>query len=201
MGGKRAARRVAPEAATQQITLLEPDVAVLAHLLRENLRLAADFATRYEVGRTPIAPDLRAINAPADAAAYLRTEMEDLAQEQLRALLLDTKNQVLGVVLIYQGSLNAISVRLAECFREAVRANAAGLILVHNHPSGRAQPSPEDVRLTRDAAQAGDLLGIQLLDHVVIGRGEHVSLRERGLYTPAARLPLSMPPKGEDQPC
>lgn len=184
MAGKRTPRRIAPASARQQITLLEPDAAALAHLLRENLRLAADFATRYEVGRTAVAPDRRAINAPGDAVAYLRAEMEDLAQEQLRALLLDTKNQVLQVVLVYQGSLNAISVRLAECFREAVRSNAAGLILVHNHPSGRAEPSPEDVRLTRDAAQAGELLGIQLLDHVVIGRGEHVSLRERGLYDP-----------------
>ena len=185
MRAKRTPRRVDPSAATQQITLLEPDAAALAHLLRENLRLAADFATRYEVGRTSIAPDRRAIGSPADAAAYLRVEMEDLAQEQLRALLLDTKNQVLGVVLIYQGSLSAVPVRLAECFREAVRANAAGLILLHNHPSGRAEPSPEDVRLTREAAQAGELLGIQLLDHVVIGRGEHTSLRERGLFTPA----------------
>jgi DNA repair protein RadC len=75
-------------------------------------------------------------------------------------------------------------VRLAECFREAVREGATALVLVHNHPSGRPEPSPEDVRLTAEAARAGELLGIEVLDHVVLARAGFRSLRAAGLYTP-----------------
>ena len=74
--------------------------------------------------------------------------------------------------------------RLAECFREAVREGATALVLVHNHPSGRPEPSPEDVRLTDDAARAGELLGVEVLDHVILGRSGFSSLRATGLYTP-----------------
>jgi len=83
---------------------------------------------------------------------------------------------------------NAIVIRLADCFREAVRVGAAAVVLAHNHPSGDPTPSPEDVRVTREAAQVGDLLGIEVLDHVVIssGPGNFVSLRERGFYRPAS---------------
>jgi DNA repair protein RadC len=129
---------------------------------------------------------VRVIRSPADVAAYLGPEMADLAQEQLRVLLLNTKNHVVGTCLVYQGGVNATVVRLADCFREAVRASAPAVILVHNHPSSDPTPSPEDVRLTREAAQAGDLLGIDVLDHVILGGQAHVSLRERGLYTPSS---------------
>lgn len=110
--------------------------------------------------------------------------MTELAQEQLRVVLLNTKNQVLGASLVYQGGLNSIVVRLADCFREAVQVNAAAILLVHNHPSGDPEPSNEDVRVTREAAEAGELLGIDLLDHVIVGGRAFVSLRERGFYRP-----------------
>jgi len=83
--------------------------------------------------------------------------------------------------MVYQGNVSTAVARMAELFREAVVANAPAVILVHNHPSGDPDPSPEDVRLTRDAAQAARLLSIDLLDHVIVGRGRFVSLKERGV--------------------
>ena len=165
-----------------------PDVADLLHLARQNLRLLSDLAAHYEVARLGPPVNSRSIAKPLDVAEYLAPELADLAQEQLRAVLLDTKHHILGCCLVYQGGNNAVNIRLADCFREAVRAGAAALVLAHNHPSGDATPSPEDVALTADAARVGALLGIEVLDHVIIGRtDQHVSLRERGLFTPAAR--------------
>ena len=93
----------------------------------------------------------------------------------------DTKNAVLGVRMVYQGSLNTSVVRPGELFREAVKEGCAALIVVHNHPSGDPTPSPEDVAVTRDIVKAGEIMGIDVLDHVVIGEGRYVSMKERGL--------------------
>lgn len=164
-----------------------PEAAELLHLARQNLRLLTDLAAHYEVARLGPPVDDRTISRPQDVVAYLAPEMADLAQEQLRVVLLTTKNTVIGCCLVYQGGINAISVRLADCFREAVRAGAAALILVHNHPSSDPTPSPEDVALTAEAARVGALLGVDVLDHLIIGgQGRHVSLRERGLFTPTS---------------
>jgi DNA repair protein RadC len=168
---------------THQISLLPPDAATLLHLIRENLRLLADLSERYEVSGLSPRFDRPTVRNPADVAAYLSAEM---ATEQLRVVLLDTRNHVIGNTLVYQGGLNATVIRLGDCFREAVAKGAAAVVLVHNHPSGDPTPSPEDVRLTGEAAQAGDLLGVELLDHIVIGQSGHVSLCELGLYYPAA---------------
>lgn len=121
------------------------------------------------------------ILSPADAANLLMAEMSLLPQEHLRTLLLDSRNRVMKIHTVYVGSLNAASVRVAELFREAIRANCASLILAHNHPSGDPTPSAEDVQLTRSAAEAGQLLGIDVLDHLIIGRQRFVSMKERGL--------------------
>ena len=173
---------------TRQISLLPPDAATLLHLVRENLRLLADLAGRYEVSGVTPTLDRPTIRNPADVATYLGTELSELAQEQLRVVLLDSGNQVIATSLVYQGGLNATVIRLGDCFREAVAHGAAAVVLVHNHPSGDPTPSPEDISLTADAARAGDLLGVDLLDHVVIGRSGHVSLRERGLYSPNCQV-------------
>jgi len=128
------------------------------------------------------APQERAqVRSPADVANLLMMEMSLLEQEHLRAVLLDTKNYVMRTTTIYAGSLNTAVVRVGEVFREAIRANAASLILAHNHPSGDPTPSPEDVRVTEMIVEAGTLLDIQVLDHLVIGRNRYVSLKERGL--------------------
>lgn len=178
-----------PPADAQQLSLLPPEAAALLHLVRENLRLLAELVNRYEVGRLEAPADERVVRCPADVAEYLGAELSELAQEQLRVILLDTKNRVLGVQLVYQGGINATAIRLADCFREAVARGAAAVILVHNHPSGEPTPSPEDARLTEEAGRAGELLGIELLDHVVVARQGHVSLREHGLYTPGRLAP------------
>lgn len=172
----------------RQLSLIPPDAAALLHLVRENLRLLAELVTRYEVGRLEAPAEDRSVRCPADVAAYLGAELSDLAQEQLRVLLLDTKNRIVGTQLVYQGGLNTTAIRLADCFREAVARGAAAVIFTHNHPSGDPTPSPEDVRLTREAGQVGELLGIELLDHIVVGRQGHVSLHERGLYVPGPQV-------------
>ena len=123
------------------------------------------------------------ITQPSDVYHLLGAEMATLEQEHLRVLLLDRKNHVLGAPVLYRGSLVGTTVRLAEVFREAVRQNVAHIVLVHNHPSGDPTPSPEDVRVTRDAVRAGELLDIAVLDHIIIGRGEtaYISLMADGL--------------------
>ena len=169
------------------------------HLVRENLRLLTDLANRCEVGCLDVAVETRTLRCPDDLAGYLGTEMAQLAQEQLRVANLDLKNHLLSTSLVYQGGLNATVIRLADCFREAVRLGAAAIILVHNHPSGDPTPSPEDVRLTAEAGRVGELLGIDVLDHLVIGRPGFVSLRERGLYDPGRQLnaaPAMLPRPG-----
>ena len=122
------------------------------------------------------------IGSPADAANLLMYKMAGLDQEYLYVILLDTRNRVLGVPQeVYHGSLNTSLIRVGELFREAVKINAAALIVAHNHPSGDPSPSPEDVAVTRAVVEAGKLLDIDVLDHLVIGRHRFVSLKERGL--------------------
>jgi DNA repair protein RadC len=145
---------------------------------------AAQIKAAIELGRrlTLESPEERpAINSPADAAALVQYEMSALEQEHLRALLLDRRNRVLETVEIYRGSVNSSQVRVGEVFKEAVRKNASAIIVVHNHPSGDPTPSPDDVAVTRAIVQAGKLLDIDVLDHLVIGQGRWVSLKERGL--------------------
>ncbi len=122
-----------------------------------------------------------AIHSPADAAALVEYEMSALQQEHLWVINLDTRNRLINIERLYQGSLNSSTVRVGELFRGAIQKNAAGIIVVHNHPSGDPAPSPEDINLTRSVVQAGKLLDIELLDHLVIGRGRFISLKERGL--------------------
>lgn len=122
-----------------------------------------------------------AINSPADAAALVQVEMSLLEKEHLRTILLDRRNRVLEIVEIYQGSVSSSQVRVGEVFQAAISRHASALILIHNHPSGDPTPSPDDVAVTRAIVQAGKLLDIDLLDHLVIGQGKWVSLKERGL--------------------
>jgi DNA repair protein RadC len=119
------------------------------------------------------------ITGPADVANLVMMEMGLLEREEMRVVLLDTKNRVLRIVRVYSGSLNAAVVRVGELFRDAIRANAASVILLHNHPSGDPTPSPEDIRVTEEAVHAGRLLDIEVLDHLIIGRGRFTSLKER----------------------
>ena len=156
--------------------------AALLEALRANLHLLGELAVRYDVATRPEGPeDLPAINCPEDVRRLLGPEMSALAQEQLRVLLLNTRNQVVGQRVVYQGNVNSSIVRPAEVLRPAVLEAVPSIIVSHNHPSGDPTPSPEDAAITRELAQAGKLLGIELLDHVVIGGERFVSLKERGL--------------------
>jgi DNA repair protein RadC len=107
--------------------------------------------------------------------------MRHLEQEELRVLLLNTKNVVTGMVTVYVGNLAGSSVRVGEVFRDAVRRQAAAIVVVHNHPSGDPSPSADDRRITAELAEAGRLLDIELLDHVVVARDGWVSLRALGV--------------------
>jgi len=144
----------------------------------------AQLKAALELGRRLLitSPDARPqITSPLDAANLLMLEMGGLEQEHLRTLLLDTKNRVLASPTVYVGNVNASIIRVSEIFREAVRENATALIVAHNHPSGDPTPSPEDVQVTRSIVEAGSLLGIDVLDHLIIGHQCFVSLKERGL--------------------
>jgi DNA repair protein RadC len=145
---------------------------------------AAQIKAAVELGRrlTLEAPEERpGINSPADAAALVSYEMSALEQEHLRVILLDRRNRVMETVEVYKGSVNSSQVRVGELFKEAVRKNASAIIVIHNHPSGDPTPSPDDVAVTRAIVQAGKLLDVEVLDHLVIGQGRWVSLKERGL--------------------
>jgi len=145
---------------------------------------AAQIKAAIELGRRLAleAPAERpTINSPADAAALISYEMSALEQEHLRVILLDRRNRVITITEVYKGSVNSSQVRVGEVFKEAVRQNASALIVIHNHPSGDPTPSPDDVAVTRAIVQAGKLLDVEVLDHLVIGQGKWVSLKERGL--------------------
>lgn len=145
---------------------------------------AVQIKAALELGRRMVASAPRErprVTSPADAANLLMSEMMFLEQEHLRVILLNTRNEVLAAPTIYQGSLNTSVIRIAELFRTAVRANAAAIIVAHNHPSGDPSPSPEDIRVTRQLVKSGELLDINVLDHIIIGRQRFVSLKERRL--------------------
>ena len=109
----------------------------------------------------------------------LRLDMGQLDREELRIVSLDTKQRVLSVDLVYRGSVNASLIRIGELFKSPVRWNATAAILAHNHPSGDPAFSPEDCAVTREAVQAGNLLDIHIIDHIIVGRDGWISLRQR----------------------
>jgi DNA repair protein RadC len=121
------------------------------------------------------------ISSPDQVAALVQTEMGLLSQESLRVILLNTKNHVVAIREVYKGSVNSAQVRVGEVFREAIRENCPSIIVAHNHPSGDPTPSPDDIAVTRDMIQAGSLLDIEVLDHIVIGGGRWISMKQKRL--------------------
>ena len=140
-------------------------------------RLRAGTSGRRSTGPPGAGPSA----GPRDLAERLVAELGHLEREELRVVLLDTRNGVLAMPTVYVGNVSVALVRIGELFRDAVRLHAARLILVHNHPSGDPTPSPDDLHLTAEAVAAGRLLDIAVLDHLVIGHGAFVSLRDRGV--------------------
>lgn len=129
--------------------------------------------------------DVLKLQGPAEAIQFVRRvvlpEGECFEQEELYVVLVTVKSQPTHVVMVYRGSVSSVPIRIADLFREAVRVNAASIIVAHCHPSGDPAPSPDDVRVTREAVAAGKLLGIEVLDHVIVAGRRFVSMRERGL--------------------
>jgi len=121
------------------------------------------------------------ITSPEDVFNYMMEEMRYLEQEEFRIILLNIKNKVLGVETIFRGGLNSSIVHPREIFRLALRRSAASLILLHNHPSGDPTPSAEDISVTRRLVEAGEVMGVNILDHIVMGEGRFLSFREKGL--------------------
>jgi DNA repair protein RadC len=121
------------------------------------------------------------IHSPEEAAQLILHDMGALEQEELWVILLDTRNKLISIENIYRGSLNSSQVRVGELFKNAIRRNSASLIVAHNHPSGDPTPSPDDIAVTRAIIEAGKLLDVDVLDHLVIGSGKFISMKQRGL--------------------
>jgi len=146
--------------------------------------VAARLKAALELGRrmmTESSEDPVMIKSPGDAACFLMPELMHLEQEHFVVLMLDTRMHLIGKVTLYKGSVNSLSVRTAEVFTEAIRRGASSIMVAHNHPSGDPSPSPEDIAITRVIKEAGEILAIELVDHIIIGRKRFISLRERGL--------------------
>jgi DNA repair protein RadC len=159
------------------------EIAELAPLPGVGQRRAAALVSGLELGRRAAAawPDSTwRVRSPADVGEQMLPGMRGLEAEELRVLLLNTKNVVAAMRTVYVGNLAGSAVRVGEVFRDAVREQAAAIVVVHNHPSGDPTPSGDDLRITAELAEAGRLLDIELLDHIVIGRQSWVSLRSLG---------------------
>lgn len=164
----------------------------VASLSPENLHIALKSDNPPQAVRD-LVDTLRAVLCPinreqirssADAASLLMVEMAYLDQEQMRTILLDTRNRIHSIVTVYKGSLNQSTIRVGELYKEALRYNSASIIVAHNHPSGDPVPSPEDILITQRIVEAGELLDVECLDHLVIGQGRWVSMRRLNLGFP-----------------
>ncbi len=142
------------------------------------LKAALELGRRASASTQPVQPVIR---SATDAKNYLLSDFVDEEQEKFLVVLLDTKHHVVGKETLYRGTLNQTAVRPAEVFREAVRANCAAVLVAHNHPSGDPTPSADDVATTARLEKIGDLLEIELVDHIIMTRDSALSLRERGL--------------------
>jgi len=145
---------------------------------------ASQIMAAIELGRRVMraAPEDRPrVDSPQSVVQLLLSELAYADQEHVKVVLIDTRNFVIATPTIYKGTLNTTSIRVGEIFKEAIRRNAAAIIIAHNHPSGDPTPSPEDVVLTRRIVEAGKLLNITVMDHLILGHGRWVSMKDRRL--------------------
>lgn len=139
----------------------------------------------FELGRRSHLPnrlERTVVKHPDDAADYLMSDLAQLMQEHFVVLFLNVKNEIIHKQTIFIGSLNASIVHPREIFREAVKRSAASIICAHNHPSGNPTPSPEDIEVTKRIAEAGGIIGIELLDHIIIGDYRYISMKGKGFF-------------------
>jgi len=141
---------------------------------------AAQIMAAMEIARrmtNEIGDQKPAIMSPDDAAALVKFEMSALEQEELWVMLLDTRYRLIDTEELYRGSLNASSIRIGEIFKSAIRKNAAAVIVMHNHPSGDTTASPEDIAMTQEMVRAGELLNVEVVDHLIIGGNRFLSMK------------------------
>ena len=151
----------------------------IGHKAASRMKATAEIGRRLALPRT--LPD-NEITSPGDLANLLMPEMRYLSQEELRIVVVNTRNQILGVNTVYRGRGNCIQVDIGDLFKHVLRyEKGQAFFLAHNHPSGDPSPSSDDIEITKKVVAAGKLMGLQLLDHMVIGDGRFVSLRERGM--------------------
>lgn len=142
---------------------------------------AAQVLAAIELGRRTVLENLKEkkkITSPLDVVEFFMAEMEHLKKEHFKIVMLDTKNQIIATEEVSVGNLNSSIVHPREVYKEAIKRSSASIILVHNHPSGDPTPSKEDINITRRLVECGELLGIRVLDHVIIGKKRHISLKE-----------------------
>lgn len=147
-----------------------------ASQIKAAFELANRLEGHSEVGNKPV------VKAPDDVASVVRGKLKDKKKEHFLALLLDTRGRLIKTAEISVGSLDSSIVHPREVFKEAISASAASVIFVHNHPSGNPEASEDDIKLTKRLAEAGDIMGIDVLDHIIIGGKNHVSLKRQGLF-------------------
>lgn len=141
-----------------------------------SLRVVRESGARYDL-------DNKKITCPKDTVKIFNKvfEMDIRAEEVLALMTLDTKNQITGMFIVSQGSINSSIVHPREVYKRALLQNSANIIIAHNHPSGLPDPSKEDINITRRLDEAGKIIGINLLDHIIIGNDRYVSLKEKGI--------------------
>jgi DNA repair protein RadC len=145
---------------------------------------AAQIQAAIELGRRVVRADPEKrprVDSPESVAQLLMSELAHADQEHVKVVLIDSRNGVIATPTIYVGTVNTTSMRVGEVFKEAIRQNAAAIIIAHNHPSGDPTPSPEDVILTRKIVEAGELLNIKVMDHLILGHNRWVSMKQRRL--------------------
>lgn len=163
------------EADLQELT----DITGIKAAKATQLLAVSEIAKRYGNFRSG---DEYRITTPEDAADLVMNEMRDLKREVLKVLILNTKNVVTGSLDASIGTLSSSIVHPRDIFRDAIKRNAASIIMVHNHPSGDPTPSGDDINSTRRVSEAGRIIGIELLDHIIIGEGHFTSMKEKGFF-------------------
>ena len=181
--GNRIARDLAAQYDLDQLG--RSSVHELAQLNGIGQTTAARLIAALELGRRALQPheQMATIRSPADAAGILMPKLSGLSQEHFVVIGLDTRNRVRFIETLYIGNVNTSIVRAAEVFARAVRGVLPAILIAHNHPSGQAEPSPEDISISRTLVKAGRLLDVDLLDHIIVGQGRTISLKERGFLT------------------
>jgi DNA repair protein RadC len=158
------------------VVICESDISKLPVEKQEQAKILLDVLSRIVEGNTP-----DAIRKPQDIY-QLSLDLISKEQEHFVVYFLNSKNRVIGRKTVFIGSLNASIVHPREVFRAAIENMSASIICVHNHPSGDPSPSPQDIIVTQRLHEAGEIIGIELLDHVIVSRDGYVSLKERGVF-------------------